>query len=53
MLLPEPGYGELDVLNMPLVVDRHINYAATTPVMPPAWFGLPSTLRTGMGCKRR
>jgi hypothetical protein len=26
VLLPELGYGELDVLGMPLVVDHHINY---------------------------
>jgi hypothetical protein len=28
MLLPEPGYGKLDVLGMPLVVDHHIDYTS-------------------------
>jgi hypothetical protein len=28
MLLPEPGYGELDMLRVPFVVDHHIDYTS-------------------------
>jgi hypothetical protein len=49
VLLPKSGYSELDTLGVSFVVDHHIDYSGDAP----AWFGLPSTMRTGIGCESR
>jgi hypothetical protein len=49
VLLPEPGYGELDALGVPLVVDHHIDYASDAASLVRAaihienWDGLQET----------
>jgi hypothetical protein len=46
VLLPEPGYSELDALGVPLVVDHHIDYAGDAACL--VWAAIQVEDRDGL-----